>query len=186
MASIYDNQIKNRNFLSPTGFKFVLNRARKVSFLGNEANIPGLTLGVAEQPTYLGRDIPYPGDKVQFEDFNLRFLVDENLENYNEISHWIRSLGYVESLEEIQDFQNANADLEQPDKTQLNLYSDGTLQILTSSENPNFKIMFKNMFPTSLSTLNFDATAEDINYFTADVTFKYTIFNITDLSGNPL
>ena len=71
-------------------------------------------------------------------------------------------------------------------KTQLNLYSDGTLQILTSSENPNFKIMFKNMFPTSLSTLNFDATAEDINYFTADVTFKYTIFNITDLSGNPL
>ena len=42
------------------------------------------------------------------------------------------------------------------------------------------------MFPTSLSTLNFDATTEDINYFTADVTFKYTIFNITDLSGNPL
>ena len=79
MASIYDNQIKNRNFLSPTGFKFILNRARKVSFLGNEANIPGLTLGVAEQPTYLGRDIPYPGDKVQFEVFNLRFLVDENL-----------------------------------------------------------------------------------------------------------
>ena len=121
MASIYDNQIKNRNFLSPTGFKFVLNRAPKVSFFGNEANIPGLTLATAEQPTYLGRDIPYPGNEVTFEDFNLRFLVDENLENYNEISHWIRALGYVESLEEIQDFQNANADLEQPDKTQLNL-----------------------------------------------------------------
>ena len=185
MASIYDNQIKNRNFLSPTGFKFVLNRAPKVSFFGNEANIPDLNLGVAEQPTYL-KDIPLPGDKVTFGDFNLRFLVDENLENYNEISHWIRALGYVESLEEIQDFQNANANLEQPDKSQLNLYSDATLQILTSSENPNFKIMFKNMFPTSLSTLNFDATAEDINYFTADVSFKYTIFNITDLSGNPL
>ena len=185
MASIYDNQIKNRNFLSPTGFKFILNRAPKVSFFGNEANIPDLNLGVAEQPTYL-KDIPLPGDKVTFGDFNLRFLVDENLENYNEISHWIRALGYVESLEEIQDFQNANANLEQPDKSQLNLYSDATLQILTSSENPNFKIMFKNMFPTSLSTLNFDATTEDINYFTADVTFKYTIFNITDLSGNPL
>ena len=81
MASIYDKQIKNRNFLSPTGFKFILNRAPKVSFFGNEANIPALNLGVAEQPTYL-KDIPLPGDKVTFDDFNLRFLVDENLENY--------------------------------------------------------------------------------------------------------
>ena len=126
MASIYDNQIKNRNFLSPTGFKFVLNRARKVSFLGNEANIPGLTLGVAEQPTYLGRDIPYPGDKVQFEDFNLRFLVDENLENYLEISNWIRAVGYAETLQDAFDFQNSNTKLEQPNRSQLNFYSDGT------------------------------------------------------------
>ena len=186
MASIYDNQIKNRNFLSPTGFKFVLNRARKVSFLGNEANIPGLTLATAEQPTYLGRDIPYPGNEVTFEDFNLRFLVDENLENYLEVSNWIRSVGYAETLQDAFDFQNANPDLEQPDKSQLNFYSDGTLQILTSSENPNFKVVFQNLFPYQLSTLNFDATNEDINYFTADVSFKYTIFNITDLSGNKL
>ena len=76
--------------------------------------------------------------------------------------------------------------MEQPDKSQLNFYSDGTLQILTSSENPNFKVVFQNLFPYQLSTLNFDATNEDINYFTADVSFKYTIFNITDLSGNKL
>ena len=92
------DQIKNRNFLSPTGFKFVLNRAPKVSFFGNEANIPDLNLGIAEQPTYL-KDIPLPGDKVTFGDFNLRFLVDENLENYNEISNWIRSVGYAETLQ---------------------------------------------------------------------------------------
>ena len=76
--------------------------------------------------------------------------------------------------------------MEQPDKSQLNFYSDGTLQILTSSENPNFKVVFQNLFPYQLSTLSFDATDEDINYFTADVSFKYTIFNITDLSGNKL
>ena len=47
-------------------------------------------------------------------------------------------------------------------------------------------MMFQDMFPTELSTLNFDATSEDIQYFTADVTFKYTIYNITDMSGNKL
>jgi len=117
---------------------------------------------------------------------NRNFLVDENLENYLEVSNWIRSVGYAETLQDAFDFQNANPDLVQPDKSQLNFYSDGTLQILTSSENPNFKIVFENLFPYQLSTLNFDATAEDISYLTADVSFKYTIFNITDLSGNKL
>ena len=68
----------------------------------------------------------------------------------------------------------------------MNLYSDGTLQVLTSKENPNFKITFKDMWPYSLSTLQFDATSEDIQYFTADVTFKYTVYNILGTDGNPL
>ena len=185
MASIYDNQIKNRNFLSPTGFKFILNKAPKVSFFGNQVNIPQMTLGVAEQPTYL-RNIPLPGDKIQFEDFSLRFLVDENLDNYMEIFSWIRALGFPESLEEIYAWQKRDFDIKQPDKTHESFYSDATLEILTSTQNPNFKIIFQDLFPTSLSTLEFDATDEDISYLTADVTFKYTLFNITDLSGTKL
>ena len=183
--SPFDKQIENRNFLSPLGFKFTLNRAPKVAFFGNSANIPSMTLGVAVQTNYL-KDIDTPGDKITFEDFTLRFLVDEDLENYMEIYNWIRGLGYPESLQEIYDFQSSNPVFQQPDKSQMNLYSDGTLQVLTSKENPNFKIDFKDMWPYSLSTLTFDATDEDIQYFTADVTFKYTIYNITDLSGNKL
>ena len=181
----FDKQIENRNFLSPLGFKFTLNRAPKVAFFGNSANIPSMTLGVAVQTNYL-KDIDTPGDKIVFEDFSLRFLVDENLDNYMEIYNWIRGLGYPESLQEIYDFQTSNAVFQQPDKSQMNLYSDGTLQVLTSKENPNFKVTFKDMWPYSLSTLQFDATSEDIQYFTADVIFKYTIYNITDLSGNSL
>jgi hypothetical protein len=67
-----------------------------------------------------------------------------------------------------------------------NIYSDGTLQVLTSSSIPNFQVVFKDLFPYSLGTLTFDATQTDIQYFTADVGFKYTMYNITDLSGNSL
>ena len=100
----FENQISNRNFLSPTGFKFVLNRAPKVAFFGNSANLPAISMGTAIQPSYL-KDIDRPGDKVEFGDFNFRFLVDENLENYLEIYNWIRGLGYPESLKEIYDWQ---------------------------------------------------------------------------------
>ena len=184
-TNIFDKQIQNRNFLSPTGFKFTLNRAPKVAFFSNSANIPGMTLGVAIQPSYL-KDIDTPGDKIVFDDFTLRFLVDEDLKNYMEIHNWIRGLGYPDSLKDIYDLQNQQEYVDMSKSKTMNIYSDGTLTILSSGLTPNFKIKFNDLWPYNLSALNFDATDTDIEYFTADVTFKYTIYQITDLDGNPL
>ena len=180
-----NTQIENRNFLSPTGFKFILTRSPKVAFFCNQANIPDLNLGIAIQPSYL-KDIDTPGDKIVFGDLNIRFLVDENLENYMEIQNWIRGLGYPESLEEIYDFQKNGIINPKYQHKSMNIYSDGTLQILSSNLIAKFNVSFKDLFPYSLSTISFDATDTDIQYFTADVSFKYTIYNITDLSGNNL
>jgi len=35
------------------------------------------------------------------------------------------------------------------------------------------------MFPVSISSLDFDATSTDVNYFTAQATFKYTVYQLT-------
>jgi len=178
-------QIDNRNFLSPTGFKFTLTRTPKVAFFCNQANIPDLNLGVAVQPSYL-KDLDTPGDKIVFGDLNLRFLVDENLENYMEIQNWIRGLGFPEKLGQFAELEENGLVKGNYLKDRQNIYSDGTLQVLTSSQIPNFQVSFKDLFPYSLSTMTFDATDSDIQYFTADVSFKYTIYDIVDLSGNPL
>ena len=177
--------IDNRNFLAPTGFKFSLKRSPGVAFFCNQANIPSLDLGIATQPSYL-KDIDVPGDKIQFGDLTLRFLVDEDLVNYMEIQNWIRGLGYPETLQE---FDNLEKEAVLPGnfgRTGDNIYSDGTLQILSSNLVAKFNVNFKDMFPYSLSTITFDATDTDIEYFTADVSFKYTIYNLTDLSNKPL
>jgi len=178
--------IDNRNFLSPTGFKFSLKRSPKVAFFCNQANIPELTLGIANQTTWL-KDIDTPGDKIQFGDLNLRFLVDEDLSNYMEIQRWIRGLGYPESMQEFRNLES-NAILPNPNflNSGDNIYSDGTLQILSSNLIPRFQVFFNDLFPYSLSTITFDATDTDIQYFTADVSFKYTLYDIRDLSNNPL
>lgn len=181
---VFGRQIENRNFLSPVGFKFILSNYPKVDFFCNEANIPSIILGSAIQPSYL-KDIDIPGDKLQYEDFTLRFLVDEDLKNYMEIHNWMRGLGYPESLQEIYDLKN-DADFA-PNTVKNNdiqYYSDGTLQILNSNQIAKFNIKFHNLFPINLSTLTFDSTQTDINYFTAEVTFKYTIYNIEDMFGN--
>ena len=176
--------LDNRNFLSPTGFKFGLKRSPGVAFFCNQANIPALDLGVAEQPTYL-KDIPIPGDKIQFGDLNLRFLVDEDLVNFMEIQNWIRGLGFPESLAEFNELKD-QAILGPMGKSTEDVYSDGTLQILSSNLVPKFQVVFSDLFPYSLSTVTFDATDTDIDYFTADVSFKYTIYNLTDMENKDL
>lgn len=183
--NIFDNQIQNRNFLSPIGFKFTLQKSPKVAFFCNQANIPSMDFGVATQSNYL-RDIPHLGDKMEFEDFTLRFLVDENLENYMEIQNWMRGIAFPESLQQIYDIQRKGKNMDMQTKTMLNVYSDGTLIVLNSNNNFNFKVKFRDLFPISLSTLTFDATMSDVEYFTADVRFKYLMYNITDMSGNDL
>ena len=185
VGNAFTTEIQNRNFLSPVGFKFTLNRSPKVAFFSNSANIPGLTLGIANQPTYL-KNIDTPGDKITFNDLTIRFLVDENLENYMEIQNWIRGLGFPYSLDEIYDLQRQQKFVDTSDTKLMNIFSDATLHILTSSNTPNFKLKFRDLWPYQISDLQFDATDTDVEYLTAEVSFKYTIYDITDLSGNKL
>ena len=178
-------QIENRNFLSPNGFRFALRRSPQVAFFCNQANIPDMTLGVTEQATYL-KNIPVPGDKIEFGDLNLRFLVDEDLGNYMEIQKWIRGLGFPESLNEFEKLESQAEIFGRYTQDQDNIYSDGTLSILSSNLIPKFQIFFRDLFPYSLSTMTFDATQTDQEYFTADVSFKYTIYTVTDINNNPI
>ena len=180
------SQIENRNFLAPVGFQFNLQRSPGTAYFCNQANIPDITLGVTEQPSYL-RQIPTPGDMMDFGDLNIRFLVDEDLKNFMEIQNWIRGLGFPESVQEFRNLETSGT-IPRRDYVQCgsDIYSDGTLQIQSSNYVAKFNVNFKDLFPVSLTTLTFDATDTDIEYFTADVAFKYTSYYLTDLANNHL
>ena len=98
---------------------------QKQIFFANQANIPGIDLGFALQPTYL-KDIPISGDKLTYSDFSLRFLIDEKMENYLEVHKWMRGLGYPENVGEFTEMLK-----EDPSEQGLHT-SDGTLLIYNS------------------------------------------------------
>ena len=127
-STAFRTQIENRNFLSGVGFKFNLAKHPKVDFFSNSAKIPQLTLGLATQPTYL-KDIDVPGEKLTYGDFTLRFLVDENMENYMAIYDWLVGLGFPETTQEFKTLTTDSAD--QRDLKEA--FCDGTLRILNSN-----------------------------------------------------
>ena len=170
----FATQIENRNYLSSIGFKFNLAKYPKVDFFSNSAIIPQLTLATATQPTYL-KDIDVPGEKLTFGDFTLKFLVDENMENYLAVYNWLVGLGFPETTKQFKDITTDSAD--QRDLTEA--FCDGTLRILNSNYREISRVKFKDLFPVSLTSLDFDATTSDVQYFTAQATFKYTVYDLT-------
>jgi len=167
------NQIQNRNYLSGIGFKFNLAKYPKVDFFSNSARIPELSLAVATQPSYL-KDIDLPGEKLTYGDFTLRFLIDEDMENYMAVYEWLNGLGFPESTKEFKEL-TTDKDGRREIKEQ---FCDGTLRILNSNLREIAKVKFKDLFPVSLTSLDFDATNTDVEYLTAEASFKYTIYEL--------
>ncbi len=174
-------QLSNRNFLTTVGFKFTLAKSPKVDFFSNTATIPSINLGVAQQSSYL-KDIPIPGDKLTYDDFSLDFIVDESLENYLLLHKWLRGFGYPESIEEYQKLLNDET-INPGKQTAVSGQSDGTLIVYNSNFQPVASVKFQGLFPVSLSTIGFDAKDSNANYVTAQVTFKYTIYDIIKIEA---
>ena len=170
----FANQIQNRNYLSGIGFKFNLAKYPKVDFFSNSARIPEITLGTTIQASYL-KDIDLPGEKLTYGDFTLRFLIDEDMENYMSIYQWLNGLGFPESTKE---FKTLTTDKD-GQREMREQFCDGTLRILNSNLREIAKVKFKDLFPVSLTSLDFDATNTDIEYLTAEASFKYTIYELT-------
>ena len=173
----FDKQIQNRNYLSNVGFKFTLARFPKIDFFSTSANLPGLTLGVAQAPNYW-KELPLAGTRLTYEDLTLNFIVDENLTNYLLVHNWMRGLGFPESIQNFIDLVTDEDSLIDMDLQ----YTDGTLMILNNQFNNISKVKFRGLFPISLSGLQFDSKQTDYEALTATVTFKYTLFDIETVS----
>jgi hypothetical protein len=179
------NATRTYDFLRPNAFRFSIKDLPGISFTCQSANLPALQLGFAVQPTPFV-DIPIIGDKINFGDFTIRFIVAENMGNYLELYRWLIALGFPKDYNQFKNFAGNRTSsfpfsTTTSGETEILAYSDGTLTILDSTNNPKVNIIFKNMFPISLEALDFDISSQTLQYFTAIASFRYTVFEIESL-----
>ena len=121
-----DRQPTKLDYASPTQFKFQILKLPKVEFFTTSVNLPGLSLNSIEQQTPL-TDIPVPGTKLTYQDLEITFMVDENLENYREIHGWLTGLGFPKARTQFTELVKSGKDrfpIQGKDMT-LNLPGDG-------------------------------------------------------------
>lgn len=164
----------NINPLQSNGFLFGIQKLPEISFFCQEATLPDLQAPASEMDTPL-ISVPIPGDKLSFGELAVTFLIDEGMYNYVAVHNWMVGLGFPESHDQYKNFIRTRTDTLNRNELTAG-YSDGTLQILNSTNNPSRTIRFVDLFPTSLQQLTLQSTTQDTVYLAATATFRYTTY----------
>ena len=175
--ALQDTQPDNKNFLSPIGFQFSIQKLPHVNFFCTSANVPDISLGVISTVSSPFIALPQPGEKLTFGTLDVVFQVDEDMKNYKEMYNWLIGLGYPDNFEQrsaIARAKGATADVG-------TIFSDATLLIATAANQVNIGISFVDAFPTTLSTLQFNTQETDVEYLQATASFTYRKYEILDI-----
>ena len=173
--ALQGTQPDNKSFLSPIGFRFAIQRLPHVNYFCTSASIPDITMGQVNTVDNTFIKLPVPGDKLTFGFLTLRFRVDEDLKNFQEIYDWMIGLGYPDN------FAQYGAIARQGIQSVGEVYSDGSLIVTTASFKPNIEVKFTDMYPVNLSAVDFNLEQNDVEYLQADVQFAYRKYELTTI-----
>ena len=187
MADPSSQQPTVYDYATGTQWRLAFNRLPKTTWFCTAANVPGISLGEASYPTPM-LDTFVTGDKLTFETLNITFIVDEELQNYRELWDWMVGIGAPKSHDQwataltqgdgaVRQFGTEDADPRTKSTyEESNLYSDATMIVYNSKNMAKVNVQFKNMFPTSLSALEYSQELTDVEYFHATATFRYLYY----------
>ena len=149
----------NTNFLQPTGFRVVIERAKygNLEFFTKVVKHPGSTATPYEMPVAKVQRFPVAADTIEYTDLSITLILDEDMTAYKEMQNWMQQT--VDSSED--------------------LSHDITVIILTSHNNANIKIRYEGCLPTQIGSVELNATSGDVSYITYDTTFRFTKYTIS-------
>jgi len=165
------SDIDNKSFLSPIGFKFLIQKLPTVNYFCTSANIPEMTLGQIDTVDNTFIKLPVPGDKLSFGLITVRFRVDEDLSNFQEVYDWMIGLGYPDNFQQ-------RADIQQGVQRSGDVYSDASLIITTAQYRPNIEVRFIDAYPVNIAMPEFDIEQTTVTPMVADATFAYRKYEL--------
>src|SRR5210317_596867 len=183
------------DFASPTQFRFQIQKLPEVQFFAQTINIPGISVEGLTQSSPLSQ-IAIAGSDLSYEDLTVSFLIDEEYRNYREVQDWLKGLSFPENHTQFQNLLSDGSDRmprsqsrgvqtesgkTYPATPDAAIYSDATLTILTSKNNPQLEVRFRDVFPKSISSVQLTTQDTEVNYLVADVTFGYKYYDFATI-----
>ena len=168
--SVIDREPKTLNTLQPNEFRVVFHRIPNLVYFCQKANLPGITINESNFPSPYATPIRHPMGGLVYENFEMEFLVSEDMKNWKELHDWITKIPPTK------DFLNAYNDYHEN-------FSDATLVIMNSMSKPILAVHFRDCYPSSLGSMDFQTSVSDISPVLCTVSFGFTGYYIENLTA---
>ena len=178
--AIKNSQPSSLNYIHPNNFTFRVKRLPDLNFTVQSINVPGISVGRVDQPNPI-QGAPLQGDRLFFADLSVAFLVDENMENYREIFTWMSRVTN-QSWKKSGPYSFDTLRKAKPADDE-GVFSDISINILTSAKNPNIRLKFTDAFPIQLSDLLFDSQSDPSQFAKAQVVFTFRDYDFEIVGG---
>ena len=159
--------MNTNNFLNPQNFKFLLKRAPNLEFFVQGISLPGLHLPSIDISNQF---VPIKGSNthMSYDPLMVKFKIDENMRNYDEIYDWICKRGFPSTYD-----QYRSINQEKPTSGKW-IYSDISIIIENSNHQGIAEYQIIDAFPTSLSSIELNTTDNNVQFISATATFEFT------------
>jgi len=164
----------NINYLQPTSFKLVMDRKNypNLEFFCQTVTHPGMLMSAVEMPYQKITGVPFPGDKLTFNELSANIILDEDMQGYEEMYNWIRRL-----------LDTPHRDALDRTSTAPPTYADITLMIMSSHNNTTKQVQYKDCVPTSLGDIQFESTSTGDAFITFNASFRFSYFELKGISS---
>lgn len=154
---------ENTNLLQPTKFLLTFSRIVTTQYFCQTVSIPSITLGEVDRVTPF-LDMYSPGTKLKYDPLDISFIIDEDLQSWKNLYDWFTSIADPDGFER----RDHNRELQQNKH-----FSDATLTVLSGLNNPILRIEFANVFPLTMSSIDFDTRLSADTVVTCNASFRY-------------
>lgn len=174
---------KNRNFLSIRAFDFTINRTPNMDYFVQKVTLPGVFSGEDEKGTPFV-NIKFQPDRMFYPPLIITFICDEDMESWQEIHNWIEGITFPDSHSQYRDLVSGKINKTPSLRSNPpgDIYSTATLSLLTNKSNNQFDIVFTDLYPTEISSMNLSTTENETIYPTFNVSFNYLKYNLKKVS----
>lgn len=156
--------------LQPTKFQLTFARLPNITYYCQTFTLPGLSTNEIIRNTPFV-DLYVPGDKIQYEPFDIMFMIDEDLRTWLEIHNWMVGLTFPQNFDQYRRLIKENRDYG-------GTVSDAIMTVLSNNNQPNIRFTFRDCFPINLSAITFDSTTDANMILTASCTLRYNYFDV--------
>jgi hypothetical protein len=149
-----------------------------MQYFAKKFNLPGGELPpVVQEMPFKSR--PAAGHKLNYETLRISFLVEEEMHSWEAIHEWLKDLGTETGY---QDYKKLSRFAE-PSQGKFPGYSDATLTVLSTQNNPRIRFQFFDTFPIKLGDIEFDTELSAETVYTVEAEFGFHYYEIERIDG---